>query len=192
MTILDDEEVAVRPLREVAAEPDPSVPIRVRGKFFFAGDKKHFVRGVTYGPFATGSHGAQFPEYAVVDSDFALMARAGINTVRVFTVPPVWLLDAAQETGLMILVGVPWSQHIAFLDDTATQQQIRDAVASGIRSCRRHPAVFAYLIGNEIPPDMVRWHGAEAVRSFLRSLVNCAKTEHPDALVSYASVASRP
>ncbi len=25
----------------------------------------------------------------------------------------------------------------------------------------RHPAIFAYLIGNEIPPDMVRWHGPE-------------------------------
>ena len=33
-------------------------PIRVHGKFFFAGDAKHFVKGVTYGPFATGTHGA--------------------------------------------------------------------------------------------------------------------------------------
>jgi len=61
---------------------------------------------------------------------------------------------------------------------------------SRVRACRRHPAVFAYLIGNEIPPDMVRWHGADAVRSFLRSLVACAKTEHPEALVSYANYPS--
>ena len=40
-----------------------------------------------------------------VDKDFALMAEAGINTVRVFTVPPVWLLDAAQEAGLKRLGG---------------------------------------------------------------------------------------
>ncbi len=37
---------------------------------------------------------------------------------------------------------------------------------------------------------MVRWHGADAVRSFLRSLVACAKAEHPDALVSYANYPS--
>ena len=27
-------------------------PIEVQGKFFFAGGKKHVVKGVTYGPFA--------------------------------------------------------------------------------------------------------------------------------------------
>ena len=82
-----------------------AAPIRVSGKFFFAGERKHFVKGVTYGPFPTASHGAPFPEAAIVDNDFALMAEAGINTVRVFTVPPVWLLDAAQEAGLRVLVG---------------------------------------------------------------------------------------
>ena len=80
-------------------------PIRVHGKFFFAGDAKHFVKGVTYGPFAIGTHGSQFPERAVVGRDFALMRGAGINTVRVFTVPPVWLLDMAEEAGLRVLVG---------------------------------------------------------------------------------------
>src|SRR5215472_3679464 len=190
MTIADAGEVAARRRTASAVKLNPADPVRVQGKFFFVGDKKHFVKGVTYGPFPKGSHGEQFPECAVVEADFALMAEAGINTVRVFTVPPLWLLDAAQHEGLRVLVGLPWSQHVAFLDSPKTQRQIRAAVATGIRACRRHPAVFAYLIGNEIPPDMVRWHGAEAVRGFLRSLVVCAKTEHPDALVSYANYPS--
>src|SRR5271166_1666069 len=88
MTMVDTEEVAARPLPAVAAKRNPPAPVRVQGKFFFVGDKKHFVKGVTYGPFPKGSHEAQFPEYMVVDSDFAMMAEAGINTVRVFTVPP--------------------------------------------------------------------------------------------------------
>ncbi len=190
MTMVETEEVVAQPLSAAAARLDPSTPVRVQGKFFFVGDKKHFVKGVTYGPFPKGSHEAHFPEYAVVDADFALMAEAGVNTVRVFTVPPLWLLDAAHQAGLKILVGVPWSQHVAFLDSPAVQLQIRGAVTAGVRACRRHPAVFAYLIGNEIPPDMVRWHGADAVRSFLRSLVTCAKNEHPEALVSYANYPS--
>ncbi len=102
MTMVETEEVVAQPLSAAAAKRDTSTPVRVQGKFFFIGDKKHFVKGVTYGPFPVGSHGAQFPEYAVVDTDFALMAEAGINTVRVFTVPPVWLLDAAQQAGLKI------------------------------------------------------------------------------------------
>src|SRR5258708_38917300 len=175
----------------VASTPvSPIGDIRVQGKFFFAGENKHSVKGVTYGPFAVGSHGAQFPEHAVVAKDFAMMAAAGINTVRVFTVPPLWLLDAAGAAGLKVLVGLPWSQHVAFLDSTTTQAQIRAAVAGGVRACARHPAIFAYLVGNEIPPDMVRWHGAEPVRRFLKGLVELVKTEHPGALVSYANFPS--
>src|SRR5437870_1827165 len=190
MSVVDPDEVATLPAAMPSACIDPTGPMHVHGKFFFVGEHKHFIKGVTYGPFAKGSHGAQFPEPAVVDNDFALMAEAGINTVRVFTVPPLWLLDAAQRAGLQLLVGLPWSQHITFLDSLATQAQIRDAIVAGVRQCQRHPAVFAYLVGNEIPPDMVRWHGAEPVRRFLRSLVACVKQEHPKALVSYANFPS--
>src|SRR5437899_1269451 len=194
MSAIDSDSVAIEaptPSELLPTPADPaSGPVRVHGKFFFAGERKHFVKGVTYGPFGVGSHGAQFPEIAVVEQDFALMRSAGVNTVRVFTVPPLWLLDAADEAGLKVLVGLPWSQHVAFLDNAAIQAQIREAIIAGVRACGRHPAVFAYLIGNEIPPDMVRWHGAEAVCTFLRGLVACAKTEHPEALVSYANYPS--
>ncbi|HEV8679769.1 MAG TPA: glycosyltransferase, partial [Stellaceae bacterium] len=150
----------------------------------------HFVRGVTYGPFAAGGDGAPFPARLVVEHDFALMASAGINTVRVFTVPPLWLLDVAEEAGLKVLVGLPWSQHVAFLDSATVKAGIRAAVAAGVRACAHHPAVFAYLVGNEIPPDMIRWHGAAAVRRFLKELVALVRHEHPGALVSYANFPS--
>jgi len=190
MATVEIDEVATRALPTEALQLDVPAPIRVHGKFFFAGKQKHFIRGVTYGPFGPGSHGAQFPEAAMVEKDFALMSQAGINTVRVFTVPPLWLLDIADRAGLRVLVGLAWSQHIAFLESAATQAEIRRAVAASARDCHRHPAVFGYLVGNEIPPDIVRWHGAEAVRRFVRGLVAGVKDEHPEALVSYANFPS--
>jgi glycosyltransferase involved in cell wall biosynthesis len=190
MTIVETEEVPRDAALVRLSKPDIAGPIRVQGKFFFVGQRKHFIKGVTYGPFPRRSHGSPFPESAVVETDFALMTEAGINTVRVFTVPPIWLLDAAQHAGLKLLVGLPWSQHIAFLDSPKTQEEIRQTVVAGVRDCHKHPAIFAYLIGNEIPPDMVRWHGAEPVRRFLKSLVACVKAEHPEALVSYANYPS--
>jgi glycosyltransferase involved in cell wall biosynthesis len=190
MTLVEIDEAADTVCTAPPAPVASSEPIRVSGKFFFAGERKHFVKGVTYGPFPTGSHGAPFPEPATVEMDFALMAEAGINTVRVFTAPPVWLLDAAQEEGLKVLAGLPWPQHVTFLDSAAIRAEVREAVIGGVRGCRRHPAIFAYLVGNEIPPDMIRWHGAEPVRRFLRDLVACVKAEHPDALVSYANFPS--
>jgi hypothetical protein len=33
------------------------------------------------------------------------MAAAGINAVRLYTVPQRWLLDLAHEHGLMVMVG---------------------------------------------------------------------------------------
>ena len=185
-------------LRETVETPTAvaplDLPIRVDGKFFRAGlgDKapKHYIKGVTYGPFGPGSHGAQFPETDVVGRDFAMMVTAGINTVRVFTVPPVWLLDTASQHGLKVLVGLPWSEHVTFLDDPAVQTSIRDAITSGVRACVRHKAVFAYLVGSEIPPDIIRWHGPERVERFVKSLVGLVKSEHPGALVSYANFPS--
>jgi len=46
---------------------------------------------------------------------------------------------------------------------------------------QRHPAIFAYLIGNEIPPDMVRWHGPARVRDFLKRLADLVKSIDPEA-----------
>jgi GT2 family glycosyltransferase len=190
MATLEIDDVALRPAAGAAAASARMQPIRVYGKFFFDGGEKHFVKGVTYGPFAENSRGAQFPEPDRAARDFALMGEAGINTVRVFTVPPLWLLDLAAAAGLRLLVGLPWAQHVTFLDSPAVKDKIRAALAEGVRRCARHPAVFAYLVGNEIPPDIVRWHGAGRVREFLRGLVALVKQEHPEALVSYANFPS--
>jgi GT2 family glycosyltransferase len=165
-------------------------PVRVLGKFFFEGEAKLFVKGVTYGPFPLGPHGAQFPSRETVQRDFGAMADLGANTVRVFTPPPVWLLDDAQAAGLKVLAGIPWSQHVTFLDDPAIEADVVRTVSAAIEAIKGHPALFAYLIGNEIPPDMVRWHGPDRVRAFLKRLVAAAKAIDPGRLVSYANFPS--
>jgi glycosyltransferase involved in cell wall biosynthesis len=165
-------------------------PIRVSGKFFFSGDEKFFIKGVTYGPFAPASHGTQFPEPEMAARDFALMAETGVNTVRVFTVPPLWLLDLADDHGLKMLVGIPWSQHVTFLDSPTIERDVERTIVETVKSMNRHPAIFAYLVGNEIPPDMVRWHGPNRVRAFLKRLVGLIKEFDPARLVSYANFPS--
>jgi len=160
---------------------------RARGKFLFRGEEKLFLRGVSYGPFAPGSHGVQFPERDMVRRDFALMSDLGVNCIRTFTPPPEWLLDLAEVHGLGILVGLPWTEHVCFLDQPDVLDDIRRQVAAGVDACREHPAVFAFLIGNEIPPDVVRWHQPERVRAFLCELYGLVKRIVPDTLVSYAN-----
>ena len=42
-------------------------------------------------------------------------------------------------------------------------ESARDAVRRAVFACASHPAVFAFSVANEIPPDIVRWSGAQAL-----------------------------
>jgi glycosyltransferase involved in cell wall biosynthesis len=164
--------------------------VRAFGRFFCLDSEKFFLKGVTYGPFALSRNGAPFPEASTIDIDFALMSELGVNSFRTFTPAPNWLLDKAASYGLRVITGIPWAQHISFLDSSRTRTEIRNTIARSVRATREHPAVLAYLVGNEIPPEIVRWYGAKRIRRFLRELVDVAKTTDPDVLVSYANFPS--
>jgi O-antigen biosynthesis protein len=164
--------------------------VRAFGRFFCLDSEKFFLKGVTYGPFALSRNGAPFPEASTIEIDFALMSELGVNSFRTFTPAPSWLLDKAAGYGLRVITGIPWAQHISFLDSSRTRAEIRKTIARSVRASRGHPAVLAYLVGNEIPPEIVRWYGAKRIRRFLRELVDVAKTTDPDVLVSYANFPS--
>ncbi len=159
----------------------------VRGKFLYIGDEKFYIRGVTYGTFRPDDAGDQYPSPETVERDFAAMAANGINAVRTYTVPPRWLLDSAQRHNLRVMVGLPWEQHIAFLDDPKTAASIETRVRTGVRSCAGHPAVLCYTLGNEIPATIVRWYGHRRVERFLERLYRAVKAEDPGGLVTYVN-----
>jgi len=161
----------------------------IRGKSFFVGSQKFVARGVTYGPFRPDADGYAYHTPDVVSRDFAMMAAAGINTVRTYTCPPRWLLDVAAEHGLRVMVGVGLAgeQQSAFLADPAKVRAVRERCARDVRSCAGHPAVLAYAIGNEIPASIVRWHGRRRVERFLRSLYHIAKEQDAGGLVTYVN-----
>ena len=164
--------------------------LEARGKFFFAGSEKVRLKGVAYGPFAPDGRGDQFPDPKKVETDLGLMAELGANTLRTFTVPPRWLLDLAAERGLRVLVGVPWAEHVCFLDSKKLTGEIRDTLARAAEACEHHPAVAALLVGNEIPSDIVRWYGARRVAAFLGELAEVVKSRDPERLVGYANYPS--
>ncbi len=166
---------------------DPSERLASRGKFLFAGDAKFYVRGTTYGTFALDQDGRERFDPAVVDRDFALMSRNGLNAVRTYTVPPRWLLDAASRYGLRVMVGIPWEQHVAFLDDARMSKRIERRVREYASECAGHPAILCYAVGNEIPGPVVRWLGPRRVERFVERLYRAVKTEDAGALVTYVN-----
>ena len=162
----------------------------VRGKFLFIGEDKFFVRGVTYGTFRPDANGDEFPPLEMVERDFALMRENGINSVRTYTPPPRWLLDAAQEHGLRVMIGVPVERSAAFLDYKDCRRSIEQTVREKVRACAGHPAVLCYTIGNEIPSSIVRWQGRRRIERFLERLYRAAKSEDPEGLVTYVNYPS--
>jgi GT2 family glycosyltransferase/DNA-binding beta-propeller fold protein YncE len=150
-------------------------------------DERFLVKGVTYGTFAPDAQGYQFPSIAQVAADFRQMATLGVNTVRTYTPPSRELLDAAAREGLRVMVGLPWSQHVAFLDDRSLKRTIRREIAAKVAELGDHPAVLTFALGNEIPPGVVRWHGQRRVERFLRGLYEHAKDASPQSLFTYVN-----
>ncbi len=171
----------------MAAEAFTRPRVTVDGKFFRLGAAKFHVKGVAYGPFAPNGNGEAFASPDQTARDFRLIKELGANLVRVYHVPPRWLLDLAEGVGIKVLIDVPWGKHLCFLDSPDFMQRARDAVRKAADACARHPATFALSVVNEIPPDIVRWSGATEVGEFIDELVDIVKEVDPNCLCTFAN-----
>ncbi len=171
----------------VTAPPPVRERVRVQSKFFFRGDHKFFLKGITYGPFHPDAAGDFVGTPDKVRADLALMRELGVNLLRVYHVPPRWFMDILAEHGMLVMISIPWAEHVEFLNDRTIRKQVEAAVRTAVNTHRGHPAVFGYLVGNEIPTTMVRWLGVRRVTEFLEHLINLARNIDPAALYSYAS-----
>jgi GT2 family glycosyltransferase len=182
----------IAPSFEPTARPRPRTRecaprARAEGKFFYRGEEKLYLRGVTYGTFRPDAEGHQYGTPGAVQRDFRAMAANNINLVRTYTAPPRWLLDAAQEHGLQVMVGLPWEQHITFLDDRRRSAGIVASVREQARPLAGHEALFCFAVGNEIPAGVVRWHGKARVERLIARLHGAVKEQDPEALVTYVN-----
>ena len=161
--------------------------VRVRAKFFFEGDYKFFLKGVTYGTFAPDADGYYVgpPEKARID--LSLMREIGVNGVRVYHAPPKWFLDLCYEFGVRVMVTLLWGQNVDFLSSGRRRREIFAKVHSDVNSNAGHPALLGYLVANEISSTMVRWYGVRRVTEFVENMINIGRDADDDVLFSYAS-----
>ena len=160
------------------------------GKFFRLGTAKFHVKGVTYGPFAPNANGEYLPDPDQVRRDFQHMLSIGCNCIRVYHLPPTWLLDMAEEVGVKIFVDVPWPKYVTFIKDAAAEETARKAVLEAARQCGNHPATFAISVVNEVPSEVVRFMGHRAVEEFIDELIDIVRAEAPECLVTFANYPS--
>lgn len=167
--------------------PSSSDRVTVDGKFFRIGSRKFHIKGVTYGPFAPDANGETFGTPERAELDFKRLTELAANTIRVYYVPPRWLLDLAQAHQLRVLVDIPWPKHLCFLDSKRSQKEARATVRRAVSSCGGHPAILGYSVVNEISAEIVRWSGVARVEKFIDDLIGEAKDADPGGLCTFAS-----
>lgn len=161
--------------------------MRTRAKFFFEGDRKFFLKGVTYGTFAPDAQGFYVGPPEKARRDLAMMKEIGINGVRVYHAPPKWFLDLAQENGIQVMATLWWGQNVDFLSTHKRRREILEKVHSDVKMNAGHPGLMGYLVANEISSLMVRWYGVRRVTEFVEALINTGRNADGEVLFSYAS-----
>ena len=153
------------------------------GKFFRAGASRVPVLCVTYGP---------FPEHrtACFNTDFARIAAAGFNSIRLYEMPTRRLLDAALHHGLRVFAGLQWSHLSDFRKRPGLVTEAKILLTETLRPVKDHPALVCVYVGNEIPTDLVRWMGPVYVREVLEDLIATGKELAPNLMFAYANYPS--
>src|SRR4029077_6313685 len=98
--------------------------ISAAAKFFFEGDRKFFVKGITYGPFKPDAEGNFFRRPDQLELDLRLMRGIGLNVLRGYHVPLRWVLACCATAGMRVLVTLPWQKHIEFLRERKVRDEI--------------------------------------------------------------------
>lgn len=153
---------------------------RTDGKFFRSGADRVWLRAVTYGPFPGGLPTAP-------DADFARIAAAGFNALRLYQMPDRSLLDAALRHRLRVCAGLKWDHNSAFLERPDWFEEAAELLQAGLRTTADHPALAAVYVGNEVPADLVRWMGPDRVRSALERLIARGRKLAPEVMFAYAN-----
>ena len=109
------------------------------------------------------------------------MAANGINAVRTYTVPPRWLLDLALEHGLCVMVGLPWEQHVTFLDEPRPRRVDRaSASRPACAPARATPPCSATRSATRSRPRSCAGTGGTGSSASSSSLYDAAKDEDPE------------
>lgn len=192
-SVMDPKHVDVN--RDSALDSASRSPLRtdrvsVQGKFFRLNSERWYPKGVTYGPFRPNESNEPLPSRERTRADLDRMHELGINAIRLYHAPPIWLLDEAHERSIGVLIDVPWQKHRCFFEDWSARKDAIERVRRTARELGVHPAVFGISVANEISKTIVRYHGASQVERFLEELIQIVQFEAPGCLATYTNYPS--
>lgn len=148
--------------------------------------KPDIIKGVTYDlKYPKVSHYSQIPRQ-VFENDFKLMKEAGINTIRLYGMPPEFLLDLADKYNIKVIETVVFpGDWTDFNSPYQLQALKREAIRNMTRDMNRE-CIYAWSIWNDAPwtygtgkGDVIRNYGKEKVSAFLKEIYEAVKKHDP-------------
>lgn len=124
---------------------------------------------------------------AVLDYDFGLMQKAGINAIRTFMmIPPKWVEYVYKNYGIMTAVNPLMGRYGATINgtwientdysDPATRQVLKQEIIDVVNRFKDTPGVFMFALGNESNYGL-SWESFE-IENLPVGEQNRAKAEH--------------
>lgn len=115
----------------------------------------------------------------------AALAASGARVVRVYRESDAWVLDAAQQLGMRVVMGL-WLAHPRHgfrLDDTAAQARQESALRRFVERHREHPALLAWAVGNEVETGVADPRPVWREINRLAAVVKSLDARHPVLMV---------
>jgi O-antigen biosynthesis protein len=112
--------------------------------------------------------------------------------VRTYTLPTGDMLEVASERGMFILPDVFYPDWRYLIGGSRRAQRrvartAREQVREAARLLAGNEQIVGLSLGNEVPADVLRWHGTSVVADTLRELAETVREEDPNRLVTYAN-----
>jgi hypothetical protein len=155
--------------------------VAIRGSELLVGGRPFRVKGVHYGPWHPGTgpnKSYPYPGREKISRDLAIIEGLHANTILAFE-PSDEVLDLAERHHLKVLYNFSldwWS--VGGLE----HERLQNAVIERVKAAREKPALLAWVLGNEIPGNVVVQRGERPILDGLASLYRAVKAvdaRHP-------------
>jgi GT2 family glycosyltransferase len=187
-----DEESATQtqatPTKQTADDVVPDyVRIEVRGRDILIDGESTIIRGIHYGPWRPGTgpgRGFPYPSNDELRPDLRMIRSLNANTILVYD-PPARLLDLAMEKELNVIYtfNIEWWR----VADEAEIDLIGEEMAQRVEQLREHPAVIAWMLGNETPAWIIDQLQPAGVRAFFTGLREQVRAVDPHRPVTHGN-----
>jgi len=154
--------------------------------FLLLPKKPDTIKGVTYDLKYPGiSHYSQISP-KIFEKDFKMMKDAGINTIRLYGIPPEFILDLADKYKIKVIETIVFPGDWTDFNSPYQLQALKREAIRNINRDINRDCIYAWSIWNDAPwtygsgkGDVIRAYGKEKVEKFLKELYECVKRRDP-------------